>query len=132
MNKLNQGLFVPEGLHLMEGKEVVSKLLQEQKKFLSDITSIQLEGISLEDMTKYSEDRQKTLKDYLLDIPGVFAVERTFFTTNRGQWLMVIERNYTANVKTYFEAQLSVIYQSKRDCNVRLLTYQVPNANKVY
>ncbi len=132
MDHLDQGLFVPEGLHLMAGKEVVSQILSEQKDFLANITSIQLEGLSLEDMSRFCEVRKNTLKDYLLDIPGVLAVERTFYTTSRGQWLLVIDQKQSENVKQYFEEQLTIIYKAKRDCKIRLLTYQVPNSNKAY
>ena len=132
MDQLDQGLFVPEGLHLMAGKEVVSQILTEQKNFLGKISSIQLEGISLEDMSTFCEVRKNTLKDYFLDIPGVLSVERTFFTDTRGQWLLVIDHTQSDNVKKYFEEQLTTIYKAKRDCKIRLLTYQVPNANKAY
>ncbi len=132
MDHLDQGLFVPEGLHLMAGKEVVSQILSEQRDFLAKITSIQLEGLSLDDMSRFCEVRKNTLKDYLLDIPGVLAVERTFYTNSRGQWLLVIDQKQSENVKQYFEEQLTIIYRAKRDCKIRLLTYQVPNSNKAY
>ncbi len=132
MEVLQNGLFIPEGLHLLEGKEVVTKLLTEHKKFINDTTSIQVEGISLEDMNRFNTERNNTLKEFLLEALGVLAVERTFFTTNRGQWLLVIKRNYTAKVRAFFEAQLSAIYNSKRDCKVRLLTYQEQKSNSAY
>ncbi len=46
----SQGLFVPTGLHLIEGKEVVMSLLREQQDFIKQVTSVQVEGISSKDM----------------------------------------------------------------------------------
>lgn len=89
MDVLDNRLFIPKGLHLMEGKDVVSKLLAEHKKFLSNSNSIQVEGISLDDMNRYSVDRQNTLKEYLLDIPAVCWQSKELFspqTEDSGYW----------------------------------------------
>ena len=45
-----KGLFIPTGLHLIEGKEVVKQLLEEQQNYIQRVTSVQIEGISVRDM----------------------------------------------------------------------------------
>ena len=47
---LRHGVFVPSGIHLLEGKEVLADILKEQKTFLQGITSVQLNGISVDTM----------------------------------------------------------------------------------
>ena len=107
---LERGLFVPAGLHLLEGKDLVSRLLLEHKTFMADTTSIQIDGISQADMDRYNEGFQSTLMEYILKIPGVSSVEPTYFTTSRGQWLLVIKTKDIPNIKHHFEAQLANIY----------------------
>lgn len=56
--KLDQGVFVPSGIHLMEGKEVLHRLLAEQHEFIEDTTSVQVEGISYEELDSPGEDNK--------------------------------------------------------------------------
>ena len=49
--ELPKGIFVPTVIHLMEGKEVMTQLLQEQQEFLENVTNLHLQGIHYREMT---------------------------------------------------------------------------------
>ena len=77
---LPYGIFVPMGIHLMEGKEVLSQLLQEQQTFLTQVTSFQIGRITCEEMFQGDEEGS-TIKNLLLKAEGVSAVEKLYHTS---------------------------------------------------
>ena len=99
---------------------------------MDEITSIQIEGISMKDMEQLNLNTNMTLKKLLLNISGVCAVERTFYTERRGQWIVVIKKGSIVQFKEFINKNLSVIYSAKRDGKMRLVTYQVTNSIKAY
>ena len=53
---LNRGIFVPAGLHLMEGKEVVTNIHQAHAELLNTIKATSLCGINAWDINKSIDD----------------------------------------------------------------------------
>jgi len=62
-------------------------LLVEQQEFIHNTTSFLLEGISREEMDS-AQPAQKTTRDILLKGPGVYSIEPTYQTENKGQWML--------------------------------------------
>ena len=60
--KLNKRMFIPTGLQLLEGKEVVKQILQEQQEFLESHTSFQIEDIQLAEMDANIGNTEKTIR----------------------------------------------------------------------
>ncbi len=81
-NKWKRGVFVPLGIRLIEGKEVMTQLLDEQRRFVDQVTSFHLSGISKEEM--YHQTKAgTTTHDILLAYDGVKSVEQTYLTEKK-------------------------------------------------
>ena len=93
--KLQHGSFVPTGIHLLEGKEVLHNLLvAEQQVFVTNTTSFQLKGISTAEM--YSiHGEQINSKELVLQGPGVHSFEKIYQTEYRGQWIVTVNIDRT-------------------------------------
>lgn len=74
---LRKGVFLPEGLHLMEGKDLVYNMLQEHDSFITEVTSIPVSGLTYGDLTTVVPDKNKTIKDIIMNIPGVITLEKS-------------------------------------------------------
>ncbi len=121
--KLDTGLFVPSGIHLLEGKEALHNLLVEQADFISKVTSIQLDGIAYKEMFNQNKDLV-TIKDILLQGPGVKAIEKTHQTQYKGQWLVVVQKNNVSSLLKYITKNLSSLYKNKVGQQPKLITYK--------
>ena len=111
---LRKGLFIPTGLHLIEGKEVVTNLLREQEEFIKLVTSVQIEGISVKEMYR-NEDNLKTTEQIIIEGPGVNAVERTYQTNTKGHWLVVVDTEKLDLFREYILANTARIYRNKKN-----------------
>jgi len=103
--KLPKGIFVPTGIHLMEGKEVMTQLLQEQQEFLDNVTSLHLGGIHYTEMNEKGKTNE-SLRSLLMRCEGVKAIEPTNQTMNTGQWIMVIDKKQITQVTEYISENL--------------------------
>ncbi len=121
--KLDTGLFVPSGIHLLEGKEALHNLLVEQVDFIRRVTSVQLDGIAYEEMFHQNKDLV-TIKDILLQGPGVKAIEKTHQTQYKGQWLVVVQKDNVSSLLQYITKNLSSLYKNKVGQRPKLITYQ--------
>ena len=121
--KIKKGLFVPSGIHLLEGKETLSKLLEEHEEYLQNTASFQVEGISYKDM-KGSTQSEGNIENILLQGPGVQAVEPTYQTDFRGQWRLVITAQHANQVRKYIAKNLATIYKHERVQQSNLVTHQ--------
>jgi len=121
--RLDTGLFVPSGIHLLEGKEALHNLLVEQAEFIRGVTSIQFDGIAYEEM--YTQNKGlETIKDILLKGPGVKALEKTHQTQYKGQWLVVVRKDSVSSLMKYITKNLPSIYKNKLGQQPKLITYQ--------
>ena len=121
--KIRKGLFVPSGIHLLEGKDTLSKLLAEHVEFLKETTSFQVDGISYTEM-KESIHGCGNLENILLQCQGIKAVEPTYQTEFRGQWMLVIKAHNANHVREYISKHLVKIYQHKRVQQSSVVTHQ--------
>ena len=92
-----RGEFVPEGLQLMANSELVHSILVEQKKYIENITSIPLSGLTREDLLKNTTDNKKQVKDLILIIDGVHSIERVSERKSPGRWSVLVEKEITAD-----------------------------------
>ena len=126
-----KGLYIPSGIHLMESKETLSKILQEHREFVTETTSFQVEGISYTDM-RNTHQSECTIEDILLKGPGVKAVEPTYQTEARGQWILVITSKEAPHIMEYIQQHLPSIYKRKRGQQAKLVTHQINDNTKGY
>lgn len=120
--KLRHGVFVPTGIHLLEGKDVVADILKEQQTFLQRTTSVQLNGISVDTMYKI-QTSDKNVHQLLRSGPGVHSVERTYFTETRGQWLVVVQQDKVTALTEFITRNLNLIYNHSQQLQPKLVTY---------
>ena len=116
----------------MEAKEVLTSLLTEHKEFNDTVTSYQIDGISNKDMLSKTDKEPESIKELLLQCEGILAVERTFHTETKGQWLLVIQKNKTQTVTNYINSNIEKIYRKKREKKTRLITYKSDATSKAY
>ena len=117
-DKIVKGLFIPTGIHLIEGRDLMINVLEEQRVFLDTVTSFQLSGISYEEMRQVTESNDSTYK-LLLRCDGVVAVEPTYQTMTRGTWLVVVESNKVNVLSEYIKTHMRQIYNN-RSQHIRL------------
>ena len=110
---LRKGVFVPTGLHLIEGKEVVMNILQAHQDFVQTTTSVQIEGIAVTDMYNRTNLENNTEK-LLLDGPGVCSIESTHQTQTRGNWLIVVKQNRVQELGRYISTNIQQIYSNRQ------------------
>ena len=107
--KFHIGYFVPTGIHLMEGKEVLYRLLKEQQDFLMNMASFQIGGITCDEMY-YSDTDSGSVKDFLMKAGGVSAVEQMYHTSYSGQWTIVVHKDQVSSLVQYISTNIQVIY----------------------
>ena len=125
-NKLATGLFVPTGLHLLEGKEVLTNLLQEQFEFIKQTTSFHMEGISRVDM-EAAKDGGKSTRELLAQGPGVQGIEPTYQTDHRGQWVLVVNAQAVQSLQAYIQKHIQAIYRNRQTKQLRLIRHSTDN-----
>lgn len=90
---LQRGLYVPTGLHLMEGKSLVTNILQKHMQYLEQVKGVPLTGLSQKKMT--TEIRESvSAKDLISGIKGIQSVEKVQDRTYPGQWTLIIDKNH--------------------------------------
>ncbi len=109
----NNGLFVPTGIHLLEGKEVLTALLLEHESFLQKVTSLQISGITPTEIYHTGEGQESSTLALFLQCQGVWAVEPTFSTEKHGNWLLVVDKLSIQQVSEYIKSNLGKIYRNR-------------------
>ena len=122
-NKWKKGVFVPSGIHLLEGKEVMTHILEEQQRFVEQVIPFQLSGISKQEMYQQTMAGTTTY-EILLAYDGVQSVEQTYLTDKRGQWIVVVDKLRKEGLKQYITEKLTDIYKNKRGEQQWLVTHQ--------
>ena len=111
-NLFSRGEFVPEGLHLLENTDLVYNILSEQKKYLDNVTSIPLSGLTKEDLLKVTEE-ETPVKDIILKITGVHSIEKTRERFSPDRWSVIIQKDKETEVIKDIQTKLSVIYKTQ-------------------
>ena len=127
-----KGLFDPTEIHLMENQQVLTNLLIEQKDFLNKVTSHQLEGISQESMDNKTEEDKSSIRDLLMNCEEIVAVEKTYHTEKKGQWLLVIKQNQNQTVTQYINKNIEKLYKKRNKKTSRLITYTLDIEKMAY
>ena len=122
--KLPRGLFIPTGIHLMEGKEVLRKLLKEHQEYILTLTSCQIGGISTQDMVA-TDGTLESIQQIFLKMDGVKAVEKMYHTDYSRQWMLVIEKDKIHKLVEQVQQNLSRLYNRRTTKNPRLITYKL-------
>lgn len=131
-SKITKGVFVPSGIHLMEGKQVLTQILQEQQEFVQDMESFHIEGIMEEDMYSNVKDNETILEKILLKGPGVQAIKPTYQTKYKGQWILVVKGRKLPSLTEHIKENMSRIYHNKKGRQPRLFTHQLNSQNGGY
>ena len=112
-NLLPSGIFVPVGIHLISGPDVMTQLLKEHVTYIANIRGIPITGISPINMDSLQEKDLPTVREQLLAINSVLSVERTRDTSFLGKWIVLTNlENEEAVLKTVTMA-LRAMQQSK-------------------
>ena len=112
-NGFKRGVFVPEGLHLIEGKELVYNILQAHEAFLRSITSIPLSGILAKDLSVVIPKKKKSLRDLILSLDGVESLERSRDRFRAGNFSVLVNRQKTKSVLDCLEKNIADFYTSQ-------------------
>ena len=78
---LQRGVFIPEGLHLLEGKELVYTILFKHNQYLQTVTSIPLSGLASNELTSVLPCTNKTIKETIVGV-GTMRFSSTSYVQN--------------------------------------------------
>ncbi len=109
---LTRGTFIPAGLHLMEGKLVVTNILKEHVAFLAESTGIPISGLTVEDMHR-NYGTETTVKETIEHTEGVESVELIRVNKFQGQWLIVTKKDIAQTVLGKLELKLGSFYRNQ-------------------
>ena len=104
-------MFVPAGLHLMEGKHVVTNILLEQNQYLDNTISIPITGITTQMMRHRSSEENSTAADIIMTNNKVQSIERTRETDFLGKWLEITTKDDYDSVLDHLKNTLPQLYQ---------------------
>ena len=107
---LRKGVFLPEGLHLMEGTELVYNMLQEHGQFIGEVTGIPVSGINFRDLSSVVPQKNKTIKELIMNIPGVICIEQTRARDSPGTLLVLTTKSKEQNVTEKLAQQMELLY----------------------
>ncbi len=101
----------------------MTHLLEEQRRFVDQVTSFQLSGITRNEMY-LKKDAGITTYDMLFDFEGVKSVEQTYLTDRQGQWMLIVHKSQIEGLKKYIQTKLPEIYQNKGGTKQWIVTHQ--------
>ena len=101
---LQDCLFVPIGIHLMTSSDVLSNLLQQHNKFLSNTATFDIFDIYPEEMLATNEtSSDATLMDKISESKLIHKIERTPVTDTRGIWTMIVKKDLVEKAQAFLE-----------------------------
>ena len=109
---ITRGSFVPAGLHLMEGKSIVTNILKAHENFLRETTGIPLTGLTLTDMQREVASNT-TVKQMIEHLEGVESVEQFRANRYQGQWTIITKRTNQTDVIKEIGTKLSSLYRTQ-------------------
>ncbi len=114
-NELLQRTFVPTGLHLMQGKDIVSSILREQQQYIESTIGIPITGILPHAMNAQFTNTENTVKEKIEAFDEVQSVERTSDTDHYGRWLVVSSAINREVVLNKLNKSLALLYKAQHD-----------------
>ncbi len=109
---MKRGLFVPSGLHLIEGKEVVSNIMKAHEEYTQLSAGLPIAGLTHKEMTQ-EKIKDKAVKEIIMNINGVESVEKCQDTNYMGQWLIVTNKRSEKAEEKEIETNLAKLYQTQ-------------------
>ena len=110
---LKRGVFLPEGLHLIEGKELVYKILSKHNNFTQNIKIIPLSGLSTKELLSVLPRTNTTLRDTLLSIEGVISIEKLRDRFQSGLFSVITTKQKEQLVLENLESHIASFYKSQ-------------------
>ena len=118
---LTTGTFVPAGLHLMQGKDIVSSILREQQQYIQTTIGVPITGILPMVMEAQLPDKESTVKELIQAFEEVHSVERTSDTENYGRWMVVTSDKNREVVLNKLNKSLALLYKAQHG-QTRIIT----------
>ena len=109
--QMKQGVFLPEGLHLMEGKELVYTMLRRHSQYMNEITGIPLSGLKHSDLALTLPNERQTISEIITGINGVLSIERIKDRKRNGNLLVVTKKRHEAAVLDTLANRMETIYK---------------------
>ena len=110
-----RGMFVPAGIHLIEGPKILCNLLRRHNKFLQESTAITLFGMSTDSLDSpitLDSGEVLDLKEFLIQYsPGITGIEETNKTESDGKWFIMTKKTKVNEVTEFLDKHLKEIYQ---------------------
>ena len=97
-------------------------ILEEQKKYLENVTSIPISGLSMEDWLKIPEGSENPAKDVILKIPGVHSIEKSRERFPPERWSVIVQKDKEMDVIKEIGKKLGDIYKSQTGQTKMILT----------
>ena len=107
---LQKAVFLPEGLHLMEGKELVYNMLQEHDQFTREVTGVPISGITYKDLSSVVPKNSKTIKEIIMNIPGVISIEQTRDRAVAGNLMVITKKSAEQSVVEKLSQKMEMFY----------------------
>ena len=110
---LKRGVFLPEGLHLMEGKELVYTMLSEHNQYMETVVAIPISGLRIEDLDTQLPGEQYSIRESITSIEGVHSIEKSRDRSSHGKLFIVTTKNQeqivlkalTKNIEQFYTSQ---------------------------
>ena len=110
----DKGMFVPSGMHLIEGPAVLCNLLRRHNKYLASVTAVPIFGLKASAMdtivildSAEQLDMSHFLKQY---ITFVETIERTNKTESEGKWFFLCKKPKVDEVHNFIDTTLKELY----------------------
>ena len=110
---LTKGIFIPTGLHLMEGKEVVTNILLAHEDNTKRLIGLPLNGMTQEEMKKRVPKTNKTVEETIREVEGVISVEKMGGYQYSNKWLLVLKREKEKDVQKQLSENIEIMYKSQ-------------------
>ena len=96
----------------MEGKEIVTNILQAQSDYVKTLKGIPLQGIAHTDMTAKDKGK-KSIREMLLEIDGIESIEKSRDNDYNGHWTMVVQASKELSVMNQLKTKLGAFYSNQ-------------------
>ena len=107
-------MFIPERLHLIEGKELVHTILQQHEKFLQTVSGIPLSGLTYSELLSKQPETNFTIRELIQNIKGVISVEQLRDRTQTGRCLVLITITMEQQVMKQLESIKEELYKCQK------------------
>ena len=104
---IKTGVYIPIGIHLVEGPGILTDILSAHNQYLSQLDFFELREVTKKKMLASDDNVQgKSLRDKLLECQDILAVEQTPVTESRGIWTIISTKIKITSAKNQAETML--------------------------